>query len=201
MAVLAYGDSEQWLHMTDLAKAVAELAEDLSISNTLNLGVDAPVTSSLIASLEELAMRLANLPMSAEWELIILQEGNPLSDHAQDGSLNLAGLLKWLTGACESVRAAVQKRGTASDTVQMRAVADLAALYGRLLPRAPTFSVRESRVYTGVPRTAFGCMVKAFFEEFEPEPAKRRGLRSACMWAIKERRKQRNGAQNQHLTP
>lgn len=133
---------------------------------------------------------LASLPKAAEWKLIVHQEEWPLRHEDDGGFLPLLGLLTWLAKACEDSAEGMKKqRGTESDTAQMRAVQALAEVYGRLTHRAPTHSVRERRIYTGQPRTPFTKLVETFFLEFERIPAKRRGYRSACLWAMRQRRR------------
>ncbi|WP_152569469.1 MULTISPECIES: hypothetical protein [Sphingomonas] len=183
-------NAEEWLHMSTLARAIIELTEDLAFSDCAATALtEAAVIQKLVNSLEKLSVMLANLPQSAEWLLIVHQEDEPIRREGDHGRLLLSGTLSWLAANCKRSCGELRKqRGTKSDSGQMQAVQRLAEVYERLTNQVPTHSVREHRIYMGEPQTAFTKMVEAFFLEFEEDPAKRRGFRSACMWAIKQRR-------------
>lgn len=176
-------DGEHWLHMTDMALAIDELAENLSIPHLYPEIAAVPAAIVLGTTLRNLAEMLASLPQIADWELIVFQEERPLSDHAQGGDLELASCLRWLITACEGVRAILKKqRGLKSDSVQMRAVAGLADVYEHLLRSPPTYSVRESRNYTGEPQTTFARMVEPFSWNLSPTRQSDAVIRAPANW-------------------
>lgn len=186
----------------DAVQAAAEILEQvgylLSVDASLTPG-DANDLAKTEADLNRaaemattVAWMLTNLPMSCEWELVLLQQYDALmpSPSCRDDGPHLVrelttNLTRHALAAAEVVS---QKRGPAPNTPQMLAVLELKSIFERRTGTQATHSMKSGRMYTGLPESSFGLFATAAFKMMESDARRRRGLSEAIASAAWQRR-------------
>ena len=172
--------AEVFEHVGDVLDANASHGEEDALAQA-----DLRRTAAQAAAL---ARMLLNLPMSCEWELVLLQQYEPMMPEPSvpaDG----AELLRELTLRVAKLALAAsqlisQRRGPAPNTAQMIAVLELKSLFERQIGSPATHSAKSGRWYAGCPKSPFGLFAAEAFKIMELNKHRRRGLSDAITFAV-----------------
>ncbi len=172
--------AEIFEHVSELLDADAPAGDD-----SPPLGADLSRTATKAATL---ASMLLNLPMRCEWELVLLQQYEPMMPEPS-AMIDGAHLVRELTFNVSRLSLAAsqlvsQRRGPSSNTPQMLAVLELKALFERRTRLPATHSAKSGSWYSGCPKSPFGLFAMEAFKLMESDRHRRRGLAEAITSAV-----------------